>query len=189
MHRFRSNIIQTVFLHVAFVFCHIQLSAQSNFSCPNSDTMETAQRIPSLSNSQLIKKSKSTTTAMLLSAVLPGAGQFYNESYWKIPVILGLGGFWGYEWVQMNNELRTYKSKYSESLMKFPPAGNYQYKDLRDFYRSERDKFAWYLGILYVLNIVDAYVDASLFEFSVDENLTNSADSHNHASIKLKISF
>jgi hypothetical protein len=126
---------------------------------------------------------------MLLSAVLPGAGQFYNESYWKIPVILGLGSYWGYEWVQMNNELITYKSKYSESLLKFPPSGNYQYKKFRDFYRSERDKFAWYLGILYVLNIVDAYVDASLFDFSVDDDLANSANLGHFTSFKFKIFF
>lgn len=126
---------------------------------------------------------------MLLSAALPGAGQFYNESYWKIPVILSLGGYWGYEWVQMNNELRTYKSKYSESLVRFPPSGNYQYKNLRDFYRSERDKFAWYLGILYVLNIVDAYVDASLFEFSVDENLAISEYNNHSTGLKLRIYF
>lgn len=126
---------------------------------------------------------------MLLSAVLPGAGQFYNESYWKIPVILGLGSYWGYEWVQMNNELITYKSKYSESLVKFPPSGNDKYKNLRDFYRSERDKFAWYLGILYVLNIVDAYVDASLFDFSVDDNLANSTNLGHYTSFKFKIFF
>lgn len=200
MHRIRSNIIKVVIILVSFVFCQIQLSAQSNIneiyyssppglSCNNSDTTETTRLNPPFSNTQPINKSKSTGIAILLSAALPGAGQFYNESYWKIPVILGLGSYWVYEWVQMNNELRTYKSKYSESLMRFPPSGNYQYKNLRDFYRSERDKFAWYLGILYVLNIVDAYVDASLFEFSVDENLANSTNLGHYGGFKLKIFF
>ena len=35
---------------------------------------------------------KSPTKAMLMSAVLPGLGQFYNKSYWKIPIIYGLAG-------------------------------------------------------------------------------------------------
>ncbi len=132
---------------------------------------------------------KSTTFAMLLSAGLPGAGQFYNESYWKIPVILGLAGYWGYEWVGLNREYKNYKNLYSESLIKLPPSGNYQYRTIRDFYRGERDKFAWYLGILYVVNILDAYVDASLFEFSVDDNLANSTYLNYSAGLKLRIFF
>lgn len=128
---------------------------------------------------------KSTTVAMLLSAGLPGAGQLYNESYWKIPVILGLAGYWGYEWIALNKEYQNYKNLYSESLIKLPPSGNYKYRTIRDFYRGERDKFGWYLGILYVVNILDAYVDASLFEFSVDDNLANST----YTGIKMKIFF
>ncbi len=128
---------------------------------------------------------KSTTLAMLLSAGLPGAGQFYNESYWKIPVILGLASYWGYEWANLEREYKNYKNLYSESLKLYPLMGNYQYRKIRDFYRSERDKFAWYLGILYVVNILDAYVDASLFEFSVDDNLANFA----YCGIKINLYF
>ncbi|MBU1423794.1 MAG: hypothetical protein KKG06_11580, partial [Bacteroidetes bacterium] len=135
------------------------------------------------------KKTKSTTTAILLSAVLPGAGQFYNESYWKIPAILGLGGYWGYEWVSLNKEYKNYRNLYFESLIKFPPSGNYQYRTIRDFYRSERDRFAWYLGVLYLVNILDAYVDASLFEFSVDDNLSVLNKSGQSLKFQMKIVF
>ncbi len=137
------------------------------------------------SEKEIEKKTKSPTIAMLLSAGLPGAGQFYSESYWKIPVIFGLAGYWSYEWVNMNREYKNYKNLYSESLIKLPPSGNFQYRTIRDFYRGERDKFAWYLGILYVVNILDAYVDASLFEFSVDDNLAKSTGKN----LKLKIFF
>ncbi len=117
-------------------------------------------------------KKKSPTKAMLFSAVLPGAGQFYNQSYWKIPIILGLAAYWGYEWRDLNQNYKTYKDLYSKSLVTSTQTGVYQYKVLRDFYRSERDRFAWYLGILYVANILDAYVDASLFEFDVGDDLS-----------------
>lgn len=117
-------------------------------------------------------KKKSPTKAMLFSTLLPGSGQFYNESYWKIPIILGLAAYWGYEWQSMNNSYKSYRDLYSKSLITSPPNGNYQYKLIRDFYRTERDKFAWYLGILYVANILDAYVDANLFEFDVSDDLT-----------------
>ena len=43
---------------------------------------------------------------------------------------------------------------------------------LRDFYKDQRDSFTWYFFILYVLNIVDAYVDASLYGFDVSPTLT-----------------
>ena len=41
----------------------------------------------------------------------------------------------------------------------------------RDFYHDERDRFAFYLAITYLLNIVDAYVGASLYNFDVGDNL------------------
>ncbi len=131
---------------------------------------------------------KSPTMAMLYSALLPGAGQFYNESYWKIPIILGLAAYWGYEWNDLNKNYRNYKKLYSESLVLFPPSGNYQYKVIRDFYRTERDKFAWYLGILYFANILDAYVDANLFEFDVGDDLST-LKYYSPLSISIKIHF
>jgi hypothetical protein len=200
MHRLKLNIVDIIALVILFGLCRMQLSAQENFNASyrnspnlhsynNFDSTEVNQPSSQSTISVIQKKHKSTTAAMLFSAALPGAGQFYNESYWKIPIVLGLGGYWGYEWVQMNNELKTYKSKYSESLVKFPPSGSYQYKNLRDFYRSERDKFAWYLGILYVLNIVDAYVDASLFEFSVGEDLSSVSSPRSNLSLSVKLKF
>jgi len=170
----RWSIITSLFLLIFII--NIPVASQTR-----SDT--------SSNQSVVLKKTKSTTTAMLLSAVLPGAGQLYNESYWKIPVILGLGGYWGYEWIQMNNEYRNYRRLYSESLNKIPPASDYRYKTIRDFYKSERDRFAWYLGVLYFVNILDAYVDASLFEFSVDDNLSVLNKSGQSLKFQMKIVF
>ena len=45
-----------------------------------------------------------------------------------------------------------------------------QYKSNRDFYHNQRDLFTIYIGIVYVLNLVDAYVDAELFDFNVKED-------------------
>lgn len=189
---FRSKILGCILSAIGGLFFFISAGAQPSLFSDlrlKNDSLHVFTRESSQGEVYQKTNLKSTTLAMLLSAGLPGAGQFYNESYWKIPVILGLAGYWGYEWVGLNKEYQNYKNLYSESLIKLPPSGNYQYRTIRDFYRGERDKFAWYLGILYVLNIVDAYVDASLFEFSVDDNLANSANSHKHVSIKLKISF
>jgi hypothetical protein len=114
---------------------------------------------------------KSPGLAMLFSAVMPGAGQLYNESYWKVPVVLGLGGYFIYQFVHNNRIYNQYQDQYSESLVS-NPSGDPNLLRLRDFYHDERDRFGWYFLILYALNILDAYVDASLYEFDVSGNLS-----------------
>lgn len=114
---------------------------------------------------------KDPWTAVGLSAVLPGAGQVYTENYWKVPVILGLGGYWVYEWGKNNTKYKEYRDLYDQSIEEFPPYGNEQYLQLREAYKDQRDAFAWYLGILYLVNIVDAYVGAELYDFDVGPEL------------------
>ncbi|CUS96476.1 DUF5683 domain-containing protein [Candidatus Chrysopegis kryptomonas] len=116
------------------------------------------------------QKSKSPTKAMVLSALLPGLGQFYNESYWKIPVIYGLAGYFIYEFKQNDKNYRYYRDLFVQSLQ--ISGGDYRYKRLRDFYRDQRDLFGIYLFVLYLANIADAYVDAHLYNFDVGENLS-----------------
>ncbi len=110
---------------------------------------------------------KSPTGALLRSAVLPGWGQFYNESYWKIPIIWGASGWFIYMWNNGNNLYKKYQTLYHQSLNGIP---NDNYKSLRNIYRDNRDQFAIYLGITYLLNIIDAYVDAHMFDFDVGIN-------------------
>ena len=109
--------------------------------------------------------------AVGLSAILPGAGQIYTKNYWKVPVILGLGGYWVYEWIKLNNNYKDFRDRYSASIQAIPPDGDGQLRSIRDFYHDERDKFAWYLGGLYFLNLVDAYVGAHLYDFEVTPDL------------------
>lgn len=116
------------------------------------------------------KMKKSPTTAVLLSAVIPGAGQFYNESYWKIPIISGLVGYFGYEYFRNNNLYKDYRDQYAASQNDTVPDGNLNLKSLREFYRNQRDDFVWYFLIVYVVNLVDAYVDAHLFDFDVRDD-------------------
>jgi hypothetical protein len=105
---------------------------------------------------------------MGLSALLPGAGQIYNESYWKAPIIIGICGWLVYEWIQSNNLYKDYHDQYQASITQTAPNGNSRMLTIREFYRDQRDGFAWYLGLLYTINILDAYVDASLFDFRQD---------------------
>ena len=130
--------------------------------------------IPNSSSSALRTnhhQTKSPLLAIGLSALVPGSGQIYNTDYWKAPVIWGLGGYWIYEWNKLNNLYKNYQSQYTESLVSNPPNGIDSYRSNRDFYKDERDKFAWFLGALYFVNILDAYVGAQLYDFDVSPDL------------------
>ena len=107
---------------------------------------------------------KSPWGAVLRSAIIPGLGQFYNESYWKIPIIWGTGALLISGWVYNNN-------LYNDNKDLFINTGQYLYQYRRDFYRNQRDNFTIYLVVLYVLNLLDAYVDAQLYDFNVEEDL------------------
>jgi hypothetical protein len=117
------------------------------------------------------RQAKSTTTAVLLSAVLPGAGQFYNGSYWKVPIVTGLGAYFAYEFFSNNSKYQDYKDLYTASQPDIG-GGNQRYYTLREFYRKERDRFGWYFLLLYIVNLVDAYVDASLSDFAISDDVT-----------------
>ena len=115
--------------------------------------------------------SKSPWLAVGLSAALPGAGQIYDGNYWKAPVIWGLGIYWVSEWVSLNDKYHEFRDAYAADLRL---TGSLRAADdlrLRDFYRDERDRFAWFLGGLYALNLLDAYVGAHLADFDVGPDL------------------
>ncbi len=114
---------------------------------------------------------KSAGLAMLFSAVVPGLGQAYNESYWKVPIVVGLGTYFAVEWLHYNKVYHDYRDQYLASLAQ-TPGGDASLQNLREFYRDQRDTFAWYIAILYFVNIADAYVDASLYDFDVSGNLS-----------------
>lgn len=112
---------------------------------------------------------KSPWGAVLRSAILPGWGQFYNQSYLKIPVVWGVLGWLGYQWYQNNKYYKQSQDLYNQT-------NNINYLSYKKtFYQDQRDLFAIYFGLAYVLNLVDAYVDAELFDFSVKQDArTNS---------------
>lgn len=117
------------------------------------------------------KMKKDPWKAVLYSAIIPGAGQLYNKSYWKIPIIAGIGGYFAYEIIRNNNRFLDYRNQYVNSQTPENPQGDIRLKDLREFYSDQRDDFIIYGVILYVINLLDAYVDAQLFDFDVSDNI------------------
>jgi len=111
---------------------------------------------------------KSAWGAVIRSAVLPGWGQIYNESYWKTPLFVGVIGGFVYGWIFYDDLYDRYSKLYSDSIV--DGSGDGSYLKQRDVYRDQRDLMAVYIGITYFINLIDAYVDAHLFDFSVSEN-------------------
>jgi len=103
--------------------------------------------------------------------VLPGAGQFYTESYWKIPIILGAGGYFAYGIINNNNQYIDYRDQYINSQTPENPTGDPRLLNLREFYRDQRDNFIIYSSILYLANLIDAYIDAELYDFNVSDKI------------------
>ena len=124
-------------------------------------------------------KIHSPSKAVLYSAILPGAGQVYNKKYWKVPVIYaGIGALiYAIDFNQKNYS--TFKDAYikrtdgdSTTTDNYPRYTDDNLKTLFEYYRRNRDLSYILAGTLYVLNILDAYVDAELFYFDVSDKLT-----------------
>jgi len=124
------------------------------------------------------RQPKSGTLAMILSAIVPGAGQIYAHRFYTIPVIYGFGFYFASTALKYEKLYQDYRNLYMESvrLDTVKQTGNSIIKEFRDFYHNKRDEFFFYLGITYILNIVDAYVGAVLYDFSVSDNLGGSVE-------------
>jgi hypothetical protein len=120
----------------------------------------------------VMRKGKSGTIAMLASMALPGAGQIYNGSYWKVPIIWGTAASFLAAYHFYDTNYKTYRDAYAASVRAdSAKIGNTQLQDLRNYYASGRSSYVWYLAFTYLITIVDAYVDASLYNFEVSPDL------------------
>ena len=163
--------------------------------------------------------------AVWLGAIIPGAGQIYNRSYWKLPIVYG--GFMGcvYAITWTNNQYTAYKEAYRDiyydiqngSVSNSPDksynailpegysiqtmGGTQTYKNrLKDWQNSSlrnRDMAILVAVAVYALSLIDAYVDAQLFDFDISNDLSLNVspqlyyDLQNQrtAEVKLAISF
>lgn len=132
---------------------------------------------------------KSPWKAVLFSAILPGLGQIYNQSYWKTPIIFGLSAYLGYQIYDYNKTYKDYKSRYEATQLPPDYTGDFNLKTLRNFYRDQRDNFIWYFVIVYVVNLVDAYIDAHLFDFDVSEQKIIGFGAERKFNLKMKVNF
>jgi hypothetical protein len=114
--------------------------------------------------------------AAFYSAILPGLGQAYNKSYWKIPLVYGAIGTSLYFYIDNNKKYHQYRDAYKRRLEGFTD-DNYTYLDNnrliagQKFYQRNRDLSLLVTLGFYALNIIDANVNAHLLQFNVRDNL------------------
>ena len=120
--------------------------------------------------------------AAFYSAVLPGLGQAFNKKYWKIPIVYGAIGTGLYFYLDNNKLYKQYRNAYKRRLAGFTDDEFYGPGDTpflsdealiraqRTLKRNKELSMLVTVG-LYVLNIIEANVDAHLLQYNLDENL------------------
>lgn len=128
----------------------------------------------------VLRKKHSPKLAIGLSIVLPGAGQVYNRKWWKVPIVYGCLGASSYCIYHFGSQMKRYKMEYRNRMQ-----GNLNLLDPTlakygdDNILEEKQKNQQFMeisiaatAILYVLNVIDAAVDAHLFYFDISDDLS-----------------
>lgn len=129
--------------------------------------------------------------AMWLAIMVPGAGQIYNRKYWKLPIVYG--GFLGCAYAMRWNNMmyNDYSQAYLDIMDTDPNTKSYEkmlpmnykiegreerlkqiFKNKKNLYRKWRDMSIFAFAGVYLLSVVDAYVDAELSTFDISRDLS-----------------
>ncbi|MBI3233939.1 MAG: hypothetical protein HYZ42_07835 [Bacteroidetes bacterium] len=140
-----------------------------------------AQSSPSPSDSVIVSK-HSPKKAVILSAILPGAGQFYNKKYWKIPVIYAAGSAFVYFAAQNQSKYSAFRKGFqllsdtnlqiTSVMINNETYNALQCKGNRDLFKRQRDLNIFATILIYTLNIIDANVDGHLYDFDMSDDLS-----------------
>lgn len=149
----------------------ISLSSQQLFSQVKPETSDTL-------------KVHSAKKAAVMSAVLPGLGQAYNKKYWKIPIIYAGFGTLIYFINNNGTEYRNFRDAYNivsagdtanfannDYVVRYNANLN-QLQEGRNYYRRNLELTYILAGALYILQIIDASVDANLYDFDISDDIT-----------------
>jgi len=121
--------------------------------------------------------------ATYYSAILPGLGQAYNKKYWKIPVVYGALASGIYFYKQNDKDYNRYRNAYKRRLAGFtddeffgnglsPSISNDGLIRAQNTLKRNKELSILVTVGLYILNIIDANVDAHLLQYNLDDNLS-----------------
>lgn len=125
-------------------------------------------------NMQTQKNSvKSPFGAALRSLIIPGFGQIYVEKYWKAPLFFVGAGVMYYYVFKYQKDYKDFSKMYDDLKNENPDDLNLYFLKLkRENALDNRDISIFFLVGIYALSMLDAYVDAHLFNFNVDEQIS-----------------
>ena len=121
--------------------------------------------------------------AAFFSAIIPGLGQAYNKKYWNVPIVYAAIGTGLYFYIDNNNIYKRYRNAYKRRLAGFTDDEFYGDGEIpflsnealiraqRTLRRNKELSMLVTVG-LYVLNIIEANVNAHLLQFNMDKDLT-----------------
>lgn len=172
-----SSIVRTFLL---FIFCiglifNGLVKAQSLMKLPLNVQAYDECQMPLKEKNESINPKKAT----VLSAIIPGLGQIYNEKYWKVGIIYGAGIAMGYGMKFNSDSLKRYQQALNYRIDTssltvdnwYPLLSDAKVQGERDYYRKNRDMLIIGFIGLYAIQIIDANVDAHLKEFEINEDL------------------
>jgi len=133
------------------------------------------------------EKKHSPKKASIYSAILPGLGQVYNRKYWKVPIVLAGLGVSGY-FIYKNRDsmkgrqealiARQDGDSTTNAVGKYANVSIAILTSDRNLYRTYRDYSIIAFAAIYLLNIVDASVDAHFYKFNIDKPLSMQKQRH-----------
>ena len=159
------------------------------------DTAMLSMKSDSVMQQSPVKQKKrwipDSNKSVWMAMVLPGAGQIYNRKYWKLPIIYGgfVGCAYALTWnTKMYND---YSQAYIDIMSDNPANDSYKdfipsyidiesnkeyyqnlFKNAKDAYRRQRDLSIFAFIGVYLLSVIDAYVDAELSDFDISKDLS-----------------
>jgi hypothetical protein len=139
-----------------------------------------SNNLPQYDTTMLLKHSP--RKASFYSAVFPGLGQIYNKKYWKVPILYAGIAICAYAYTFNQNEYLRFRKAYilrerndPNSPDEFASLGDRvtlaAIGNARDFYRRDRDISIMSFAGIYLLNVIDATVDAYLFDYDISPDL------------------
>jgi hypothetical protein len=150
------------------------------FFIPNGISQSPSDSTPKLPDLNILTIKKHSPKLASYLSIIPGAGQIYNKKYWKVPVIyagLGSAAFLIY---YFNDISQYYREEYVYRINNNAPFLHPELEDaltdnvlaLRNVYRSRMEIAIAAFAIIYTLNIIDAAVDAHLYNFDISDDLS-----------------
>ena len=172
-----NKVVRSLSLLIVLVFFLIPSPLEAQ------DTLQGKKITQSVEQKQKKKKRKKkvlyrSPKKATLMALMPGLGQIYNHKYWKVPIVYTGFAVLGYFIVTNTREYHTFRDAYNATAdtattnpyaLKYSPS---QLRIVRDYYRRNMQLSYILTGAWYILQIVDANVDAHLTRWNISNNLS-----------------